>query len=269
MRSKLVPLQRAFAFLALLALFFVASRVAGEVQLSFSRVMAQQTADTFEAPLATSTSASYNWAGYVASEGSFSAISATWVVPEVVASERLAGEATWVGIGGVLSGDLIQAGTQSLTQGGKVEYEAWFETLPDVSRHVELSVAAGDSITVALTEVATDRWQVLFVNNTTGKQISFTTIYHSSHSSADWVEESPLIVGGRGAAFLPLVDFGSVVFRAASAVKDGVATTPASAGATPLSLYSRRGTELASPSVLGEDGASFSVTRLQSQLLPV
>ncbi len=218
----------------------------------------------FYAPLATTTAASYNWAGYIANQGTYTAVSATWRVPQVLAAHSLAGEATWVGIGGVESDDLIQAGTQSMTENGQVEYETWYETLPEVSQVAPLSVSAGDSITVALTEVGTDTWQILFVNNTTDKQSVRTVTYHSEHSSANWVEESPLVVGGRHVGLLPLVDFGAVVFRAAGAVKDGIATTPESAGATPLSLYSHFGSALAAPSVLGQDGASFSVTRVAS-----
>ena len=227
--------------------------------------MRAETAQTaFYAPLATTSAASYNWAGYVADDGYYTAVSATWQVPQVEAQQTLAGEATWVGIGGVDTNDLIQAGTQSMTENGRVEYQAWYEMLPDVSKTVALDVAPGDSITVALTEMAINRWQILFVDNTTGKQHAFTVDYRSSHASADWVEESPLIAGWRRLGLLPLVNFGSVVFRTASAVKDGTATTPQSAGAAPLSLYSRRGSTLAAPSIFGDDGASFSVTRVVS-----
>jgi hypothetical protein len=43
--------------------------------------------------------------------------------------------ATWVGIGGVNSRDLIQAGTQQQTTGtGQTQYQAWVEMLPQASR---------------------------------------------------------------------------------------------------------------------------------------
>src|SRR3989344_6800157 len=61
---------------------------------SYSYQAQASEAETFE--LATSTGASYNWAGYVAEEGLYTAVSGTWVVSEVLPSEELSGNATWV-----------------------------------------------------------------------------------------------------------------------------------------------------------------------------
>ncbi len=257
---RTLPNRPLLTFLLLAALYVCAPLLQGGALASASA----GAGPTFNAPIATTTNASYNWAGYVADEGSYTAVSATWVVPTIEARDSLAGDATWVGIGGVESSDLIQAGTQSLTENGRIEYQAWYEILPDISQTVSLTVRAGDSVTVALTEVAQGTWHILFINNTTGRSFSRLVDYASSGSSADWIEESPLVLGTRRLGLLPLVNFEPIVFRAASAVKDGTATTPQNAGALPLSLYNRRGGALAAPSIFGQDGASFSVMRVAS-----
>ena len=73
---------------------------------------------------------SRNWAGFAATGGTFTAVSGAWTVPNVSAGSTPGADATWVGIGGVGTTDLIQAGTDSTVQGGRVVYTAWMETLP-------------------------------------------------------------------------------------------------------------------------------------------
>src|SRR6267378_2090041 len=96
------------------------------------------------------TSSSSNWSGYAANGGAFTSVTGTWTVPTVSATSSGA-DATWVGIGGLTSNDLIQAGTQTMVDGsGTAEYSAWIEMLPQSSRNVPLSVSAGDSVTVTI-----------------------------------------------------------------------------------------------------------------------
>src|SRR5438270_505776 len=97
------------------------------------------------------TSSSSNWSGYAATGGTFTSVSATWTVP-TVASTSTGADATWVGIGGLSSSDLIQAGTQAMVDGNGVTYTSWIEMLPQSSRDVPLSVSAGDSVTVSITQ---------------------------------------------------------------------------------------------------------------------
>jgi hypothetical protein len=88
--------------------------------------------------------ASLNWAGYTATEGSYTSVSGSWVVPEVKNASVGRADAAWVGIGGVESHDLIQAGTQAVVTRRGVQYQAWYEMLPDVSIPVPLAVRPGD-----------------------------------------------------------------------------------------------------------------------------
>ncbi len=206
-------------------------------------------------------STSTNWSGYAATGGTYTGVSGTWIVPQGSVDGSFGAGATWVGIGGVRSRDLIQAGTQEVVSGsGRVSYQAWIETLPEASQPVPLAVAPGDSVTVSITEQDPDTWLITLVNNTTGQRYQRTVSYHSSRSSAEWIEEAPS-VGRRGV--VPLDNFGSVQFTNGSAIKDGKTVTIAQAGARPISMVAR-GQVLASPSPLGSDGASFSIQRAAS-----
>src|SRR5205807_743579 len=85
--------------------------------VAINRATPGQTDTTQPGTPASSASRSSNWSGYVANGGSFTAVTATWVVPQVSATSTGA-DATWVGIGGLNSRDLIQAGTQASVGGG-------------------------------------------------------------------------------------------------------------------------------------------------------
>ena len=61
---------------------------------------------------ATSADTSRNWSGYAATGGKFTSVTGTWTVPQSNGSANFGSDATWVGIGGVNTRDLIQAGTQ-------------------------------------------------------------------------------------------------------------------------------------------------------------
>jgi Peptidase A4 family len=202
---------------------------------------------------------SSNWAGYAATNGTYTAVSGTWTVPAYTATGSAGANATWVGIGGVTSQDLIQAGTQEATSGtGQTEYQAWIEMLPQASRTVPLAVSPGDSITVSIAERATNTWLIAFTNNTTGKSYQQTVQYASSNSSAEWIEEAP---SASRAGVAPLDNFGTVTFTGGSTVKNGQTESIAAAGATGITMIGSTRQALAVPSGLGSDGASFSVNR--------
>jgi hypothetical protein len=208
-------------------------------------------------------SGSRNWAGYVASGGPFTSVTGSWTVPSVQTSSAAGGggDATWVGIGGATSTDLIQAGTQATVLGpGQVEYGAWLETLPQPSQPVPLSVNPGDAITVTLSQQSGGVWQISIVDQTTTQQYQTTVQYNSSLSSAEWIEEAPS-VATVGLRVINLDNFGTVQIQKAMATDAGKQETIAQAGGQSTTMYGRGGQELAAPSALGADGASFIVTR--------
>jgi len=205
--------------------------------------------------------ASTNWAGYEAQDGLYSGIGASWSVSSVDAAQSasLATDATWVGIGGVKSTDLIQAGTQALVEDGTVTYSAWYETLPAYQQKIPLAVHAGDSVTVSLIETAPGLWQLSFTNLTTGKNYSRQISYNSSKSSAEWIEERPIAQIGRGFSLIPLDQFGSVTFTAPYVIDNGARVGLSSVGATSLMMVGG-GEVLASAGSIDSSG-SFSVSR--------
>jgi hypothetical protein len=210
---------------------------------------------------------SHNWSGYAAAGGTFTSVSGTWTVPQFSPDGPSGVDAAWVGIGGLRGTDLIQAGTQQMVTGsGTTRYEAWMEMLPRTSRPVQLSVHAGDSITVSISEQAADQWLIEFANNTTGQTFQTNQQYHSLHSSAEWVEEAPS--GGRSGRLLPLDNFGTIQFSAASTTKDGQTDTIADANGHSITMLGPDDQPLAVPSALGSDGASFSVARTDAQANP-
>ena len=209
---------------------------------------------------AISSDTSTNWSGYAASGGTFTSVTGTWNVPNVATSTSGA-DATWVGIGGVNSTDLIQAGTEATVSGGEVAYNAWIEMLPAASRPVSLSVNPGDSVTVSITQKGTLDWLIEMKNNTTGGRYSTTVQYRSTRNSAEWVQEAPSV--GRGV--VPLDDFGTLTITGASATKDGAALDLSALGAKAITMINSARQALAIPSVIGADGASFSVTRTTNQ----
>jgi hypothetical protein len=201
---------------------------------------------------------SRNWSGYAARGGPFTAVTGSWTVPQTQSSGSFGSSASWVGIGGLGSRDLIQAGTSAqVTAGGPARYQAWVETLPEPARPVPLAVRPGDAVTVSIAEQAPSEWRIEIKNQTTGRSFSTTEQYTSSRSSVEWIQEPPTL-GGRLA---PLDNFGTVRFTDGSAVENGQTVTIAEAGARPITLIDRAGRALAVPSTVGEDGASFSVTR--------
>jgi hypothetical protein len=203
---------------------------------------------------------SNNWAGYIATGGTFTSVSGSWNVPHV-SSTGTSADATWVGIGGTTGNQLIQTGTQAVVNNnGQVSYQAWYEMLPANSQKIPLTINPGDSITASIVQQSADQWTISLSDSTTGQNYQTTVTYTASVSSAEWIEEMP--VSGR--TFIPLDNFGSVQFSALSAVKDGVTLTPAQANAQSIVMINSLDQVLAQPSALGSDGASFTVTRTSS-----
>jgi hypothetical protein len=204
---------------------------------------------------------SQNWSGYAATGGTYTSVSGTWTVPQFTPDSPAGADATWVGIGGVSSRDLIQAGTQQTVSGsGSTQYEAWVETLPQASHPVPLAVNPGDSVSVSISQLpqGQDQWQVAFTNSTTGQTYQVTEHYASSLSSAEWIEEAPSAARGRQ---LPLDTFGSISFSQGSTVKNGQTLNIAASGAQPITMVSRGNRQTVHPSSLGADGSSFTVTQ--------
>jgi len=147
----------------------------------------------------------------------FKGVAGTWVVP--MAKGYKAGEneysSSWVGIGGgcvtadcsVTDSTLIQAGTeQDVDSKGRASYSAWWELIPAPSVTISgFPVRAGDKIFASITENPPDSevWTILVKNLTTGKTFTMTVPYSSTRATAEWIEETPVVVDSSGNARLP------------------------------------------------------------------
>jgi hypothetical protein len=168
---------------------------------------------------------SSNWSGYVAHAAqsprlSFAAVSATWVEPAAnCAAGSGAASAVWVGLGGYYasSRSLEQLGTESDCIPGRAD-SAWLELLPAARTPIRIAIHPGDTIAASV-NVRGHSVTLGLRDLTTGAR--FSTTRHVSvvdTSSAEWIVEAPSLCGYAGfCRTLPLTDFGTASFRAATA----------------------------------------------------
>lgn len=207
---------------------------------------------------------SNNWAGYVATDDTYTGVSASWTVPDSTKTDKvISADAAWIGIGGLTDSDLIQTGTQAVIRNGRTEYMAWYELLPDTQQIVPLSIHSGDQIHASIQEITTGYWRITITDQTTNQTYQNTVAYDSSHSSAEWIVERPLAITGDATGYLPLSNFGTVDFTdAAATTQDGTTTSLDDADATPLIMSSTGTRLLATPTAVTND--SFTVSYLST-----
>jgi hypothetical protein len=202
---------------------------------------------------------SFNWSGYDNFGTDYTAVGADWNVPEIT-SQTSSADTTWVGIGGAESNDLIQAGTQALVSNlGIVQYQAWYELLPGNSHPLPLLINSGDIVAFSIFQTAAGQWTISANNITTGQNYQLSVHYNSSMSSSEWIEEMPIKASGKS---LPLDNFGDIHFTNAYAIKNGAVLSIAQTGADDLVMVDKADKPLATPSELGSEGNSFTITRL-------
>lgn len=193
---------------------------------------------------------SSNWAGYALAGGPYRSVSGQWTVPTVSPTGRSSYSAQWVGVDGVSSASLIQAGSQANFVNGTPRYSAWWEILPAPAVAIRtLTVRPGDVISVTIARVSSDRWRITLKDGRSG---SFTTIrdYAGPGTSAEWIEEAPFI----GWRFPPLAAHGPVIFDNAK-VNGGMARLSTGDAGAML----RRGVLVDTPSAPDADGNGFAV----------
>jgi len=167
-------------------------------------------------------SQSNNWFGYnqgLLEQGGkqFNSITGDWTVP--TATQHTKGQSenssTWIGIGGgcidagctLTDNTLIQTGTeQDVDSSGKASYSAWWEVIPGPSLNINMTVAPGDHMSSSIAEAVpgSNVWTITLKDVTRNESFSQTVPYTSTHATAEWISETPLILGtGAGLASLP------------------------------------------------------------------
>jgi hypothetical protein len=215
-------------------------------------------------PLHGGTVDSLNWAGYAVTPGSgVTAVDSTFTVPS--AGLLPPGfSATWAGIGGYSSSDLIQAGVGEQSLPGNpllgAQYYAWYEILPAAETPISgcsgdpnCTVTPGDQITVEIHNVSGDTWSV---NLTDAGKWTYTKqlTYASSESSAEWIQEAPTLV----VQTIP-APVGTVHFGPTSTFTRGGTTATIAQGNPTLIDESPGLINEATTSPLAADGQSFNV----------
>jgi len=174
---------------------------------------------------------SINWFGY--NQGSleqggklFSSITGDWNVPTATAHTKGQDEfsSDWIGIGGgcvdagctVGDATLIQTGTeQDVDSAGHASYSAWWELIPAPSLTItNMTIAPGDHMhaSIAETLVGSNVWSIVLQDVTRNETFSTTVPYSSTHLTAEWIEETPLIIDTSGSGFAALPNLSNVPF---------------------------------------------------------
>jgi hypothetical protein len=236
------------------------------------------------------TAVSSNWSGYAVSGATFKTVTGSWVQPAANCTSSTASvgaSAFWVGLGGnsTTSNGLEQTGTEAdCLADGTARYTAWYELLPASSVRVSLKVHAGDRISGSV-KVNGTAVTVQLKNLTTGKAFTKTLKMSAPDiSSAEWIAEAPSALTRGGTTIVPLADFGTVRFTAASATSTAGHTgtiSDSAWAATKIQLESAtsRGgpgpyggpytagdlsSSEATPTTLSSGGSAFAVTWSQT-----
>ncbi len=178
---------------------------------------------------------SANWFGYnqgTLEQGGtqFHSIAGDWTVPRATQHVRGRAEAssTWIGIGGgcvdakcnVGDATLIQTGTeQDVSRSGRASYSAWWEVIPGPSITIPtLRVRPGDHMHANISETVKNSnvWRITLRNVTRSRTFRRTVPYTSTHATAEWIQETPVIVGA-DAGFADLPNLSRTTFDRARA----------------------------------------------------
>ncbi len=213
---------------------------------------------------------SLNWSGYAVAGplGSVTNVRGSWAVPAIVgACPPLDMHSSfWVGIDGLNSQTVEQAGTESACINGVPTYFAWYEFFPRPSVQVRaMSVHPGDIISAEVS-FSNGKFTVSLSDLTSGSFFTRTAVIKSAElSSGEWIAEAPSSRSG----ILPLANFGTIGFGEYYTRAGGTntATVGGQTGAMGLfgfslasiTMVDLNGFVKAQPSGLTSDQTSFSV----------
>jgi hypothetical protein len=217
-------------------------------------------------PLHGGTADSLNWAGYAITPATgITAVSSAFTVPSAgIVPPGFA--ASWTGIGGYTSSDLIQAGVseQSAVTAPVLgpQYYAWYEILPASETQISgctgdanCTVTPGDKVTVNISLAGTNLWSVSIADAghwTWQQNIAYT----SSESSAEWIQEAPTLVVQTIPAAVGNVSFGPT----STYTQNGTTYTIGGGPTAPTLINESPGlVNEATTSPLASDNQSFNV----------
>jgi Peptidase A4 family len=220
--------------------------------------------------LKSNTNSSSNWFGYnqgTLEQGSklFNSITGDWTVP--TATQHTAGQSEsssdWIGIGGgcidsgctATDSTLIQTGTeQDVSSSGAASYSAWYELVPAPSLTISMTVAPGDHMHASLAEVVpnSNTWTITLQDVTRGETFATTVPYSSTHATAEWIEETPLVIG-TNAGFASLPNLTNPAWTSATVNGASPGLKPSEA----MDLIDSNGNVIGAPSAPNSTGTGF------------
>ena len=181
-------------------------------------------------------------------QGSFKAVTATFVVPTPSKPSGGSGAysaSAWVGIDGDTCGTaILQTGLDfSISSSGAVSYDgtprlfslahplpfltliyiAWYEWYPDYAYDFSgITFSAGDSVTITVTATSTKAGSAVITNNTKGKTVtkSLTSTAALCEQNAEWIVED----FEENSSLVPFANFGTVTFTGAKATTSSGST---------------------------------------------
>jgi hypothetical protein len=214
---------------------------------------------------------SLDWAGYAVTGAAFTNVAGSWTQPVATCPKSQAQQAAfWVGLDGYAPTDptVEQIGTDSDCGRGRKTggptYYAWYQLYPQsdvVLPGWAYPVAPGDAIHASVS--VSGSAYVLTISD--GTKWHFTSTQtpatRPQNSSAEWITEAPSSCTASRCKILPLADFGSIAFTAASANHQPIS----SSGFTNyrINMASKGGRKVkAQTSALTSGGSAFSITWL-------
>jgi hypothetical protein len=225
-----------------------------------------------KAEVTSGTGTSYNWNAMVDFSGassynsttSFYFLTAEFVVP--IAKQAFGTctgttdyAASWVGIDGAGSGDVLQAGTQSMANCGSASYYAWYEWYP--YNEVGISnfpVAPGDDMFVEVWNTSATQGYVYMVNynNNQAVEIGFNAPSGTRlvGNSAEWVVERPGVNGSLATLANYISDYFSDCYAYTHNYTEYV---PGSYNAYNYTMLDNSGYQISYATLLGSTGIWF------------
>lgn len=212
---------------------------------------------------------SINWAGYVAKSSSVTSAIGQWAIPNVsvgpYSNQNLYYSSTWVGIGGVNTGNLIQAGTEQDFNENLLSatYYPWFEILPaSQSEITNFPIQPGHTfyVDVEYSSINGGTVQFFLEDITTGQYTSFSKVNQSSYydgSTAEWITERTQVSG----SYPLLADTHTLTFTNCEAGVNGNGSQALKSFVpSPVTMYSTVQTSKVIESVTGisSDSTDFS-----------
>ena len=209
-----------------------------------------------------------SWAGYVKTGASFTAASATWVVPTVTCTPSPTLAVQWVGIDGYGEPTVEQVGTETDCVAGSGVYKAWYEMWGDplVNSGLQIDVAKpldpGDLVTASVS-YASSVWTFSIADATQGWSFSIPesdTTPPTARATAEFIEEEPYACDPH-CVLTQLAQVTPLLFSNISVTENGL-TSALTQDLIALTMTPANAPVQVAPGPLSSGGTSFSDTWL-------